>query len=56
MSDERMVQEVDASVVPPCCVACNDPVPDDARARGWKWATFVDGDPAWLCPDCQPRE
>jgi hypothetical protein len=38
------------------CVACDDPVPADAKAHGWSYGTFVDGDAVWLCPDCKPLE
>ena len=38
------------------CVACDDPVPADAKALGWSYGTFVDGNAVWLCPDCKPLE
>jgi hypothetical protein len=36
------------------CAGCADTAPEcGARAAGWDSGTHHDGEPTWLCPECQ---
>ena len=39
------------------CISCKSTIPEkDAAKAGWKWATFIDGEPTWMCLECVTDE